>query len=80
VCCGADDNSTCHYNHWTATPIIDYDQTSVTIDISGCPDTKHVVTSLRYAWEMSPCAFKACTIYDQSTDLPAPSFTKHAPF
>ena len=79
VCCGEDTNSTCSYNTWTATPILDHDQTSVTIDTSGCNGTQPIVTAVRYAWDTSPCAFKACAIYDQSTDLPAPSFTKHAP-
>ncbi|WAR15849.1 SIAE-like protein [Mya arenaria] len=80
VCCGHLQNYTCGYNAFQSAPITGHDATSVTIDTSACHGYNHVVTAVRYAWEMSPCDFKMCAVYDRDSDLPAPCFTKHAPF
>ncbi|XP_060573099.1 sialate O-acetylesterase-like [Ruditapes philippinarum] len=80
LCCGNNFNHTCHYNHWTPAPIVAHDQSTVTIDTSGCHGNMSLVVAVRFAWEMSPCEFKMCPLYDSTNDLPAATFVKYAPF
>jgi len=80
VCCGHLENRTCNYNFYKPAPITTHDDVSVTIDTSACHGYNNMVTAIRYAWEMSPCEFKLCAVYDRDNDLPAPAFQMHAPF
>ncbi|XP_053398196.1 sialate O-acetylesterase-like, partial [Mercenaria mercenaria] len=80
LCCGNTVNHTCHYNAWKPAPIVEHDQSTVTIDTSACHGTTNVVAAVRYAWEMSPCEFKMCPLYDSNNDLPAATFVKYGPF
>lgn len=80
ICCGHAPHDTCTYNAWTAALIVAHDQSTVSINTAGCHGSKPLVTAVRYAWEMSPCPFKMCAIYDKNNDLPAAPFVKHGPF
>lgn len=79
LCCSHISNGTCNWPQYKQTSILNHDQTSVTIDTSVCHGYNHFVTSVRYAWEMSPCEFKQCAIYGQGNDLPAAGFKTSLP-
>ncbi|XP_052239468.1 sialate O-acetylesterase-like [Dreissena polymorpha] len=79
ICCGHVGDHNCTTNLFVAAPIVSHDDTTVTISASGCHGNT-VVTSVRYAWEMSPCNFKMCAVYGRDSDLPAPSFLRNRPF
>ncbi|XP_053397524.1 sialate O-acetylesterase-like isoform X2 [Mercenaria mercenaria] len=79
VCCSHLSNETCKFWQYSYTNITHHDQTSVTIDTSVCHGYKSLVTSVKYAWEMSPCEFKMCAIYGRDNDLPVSGFKASLP-
>lgn len=79
VCCSHSSNGTCNFRQYQYTNITSHDQTSVTIDTSVCHGNSNHVTSVKYAWEMSPCEFKKCAIYGRDNDLPASGFKSSLP-
>ncbi|XP_060572916.1 sialate O-acetylesterase-like [Ruditapes philippinarum] len=80
LCCGNNIHHNCSYNAWKPAPIVAHDLSTVTINTAACHGSLHVVAAVRYAWEMSPCEFKMCPLYDSTNDLPAATFVKYAPF
>ncbi|OWF41444.1 sialate O-acetylesterase-like [Mizuhopecten yessoensis] len=58
---------------WSSVPIIQSDNTAITLDLQqACAN--QTVAGVRYAWRESPCEYKSCAIYSQYTDLPAPPY------
>lgn len=58
---------------WSPVPIIQSDDTSLTLDLQqACAN--QTVAGVRYAWRESPCDYKACAIYSLYSDLPAPPY------
>ncbi|XP_045199198.2 sialate O-acetylesterase-like [Mercenaria mercenaria] len=75
ICCSDNNRSKCDGtdSKWLASPIVDYDNTSVTI--TSC--YRMWTMGVRYAWRESPCPiFKTCAVYSKENDLPMPPYMK----
>lgn len=74
-CCSWNGGDKCASQNawWLPTPIQTSTTSTISLDGTVCGDGQYI-TALRYAWRESPCIFKKCAIYSQSTDLPGPPF------
>ncbi|XP_033741701.1 sialate O-acetylesterase-like [Pecten maximus] len=77
ICSPYDKYINSHHVHdgadWSSVPIIQSDDTSLTLDLQqACAN--QTVAGVRYAWRESPCDYKACAIYSRYSDLPAPPY------
>ena len=77
ICC---DFSTCLLNdpspssNWLVAPIVDSSAHTITLQSKICLAGGGHIDLLRYAWSLSPCAYKNCSVYNNDYELPAPPF------
>ena len=76
VCC---DFSTCNIDdpspspYWWWAPVLSHTHNSITLKAQSCIFGSGKVVLLRYAWALSPCDFKSCSVYN-NLGLPAAPF------
>uniref|UniRef100_H2ZGF7 Sialate O-acetylesterase domain-containing protein n=1 Tax=Ciona savignyi TaxID=51511 RepID=H2ZGF7_CIOSA len=58
---------------WTWTPIISHQHPAITIDTRACINSGGKAEMIRYAWSLTPCEFKKCSVYNDQ-GFPAPPF------
>nr|XP_039256019.1 sialate O-acetylesterase-like [Styela clava] len=58
---------------WFTTPILGSTDHTITISSKKCSDDFKYAEKVRYAWELTPCEFKNCSVYN-TLGFPAPPF------
>ncbi|KAG5836824.1 hypothetical protein ANANG_G00232720 [Anguilla anguilla] len=72
ICCTKEINPCNSNSTWLPAPIMQWGHSYVQVSTATC---ENAVAGLRYAWRDWPCDFKACPVYSDDEELPAPPFT-----
>jgi len=72
ICCQGFGANCDIWSTLTAANIKQHDQSTITIDASGCQH--HPVTAVRYLWRTSPCNLHQCAVNDHNSGLPGAPF------
>uniref|UniRef100_H2ZQA6 Sialate O-acetylesterase domain-containing protein n=1 Tax=Ciona savignyi TaxID=51511 RepID=H2ZQA6_CIOSA len=75
VCC---DNRCSMYDptpspFWSIAPILSHSSRHVILDARVCLETRHTAKFIRYAWALTPCEYKKCSVYNDR-EIPGPPF------